>query len=147
MDEVTNIEFLDPQAAREYVLAFILTLKRTRKEKEKLTEERYLWEKRVKLAGEKDEAALKSAAENRVLELTTQIEVLQREERDLENKVAVLKANLHKLKEQSTRSVDTDALLSQLELLVGERDTLEEKFKDEEAQSALEELKRKMKGQ
>ena len=147
MDDITDIGGLDPQSAKEYVLAFIMTLKNTRRDRQKLQDELALWKRRVKLAEEKGESELKTAAEDRSAELSARLELLTGEERDLENKVAVLKANIRHLKNRAALSIDPDFLLAQLNMLVGERDTLSEAFQHEEAQSALDELKKKLQNQ
>ena len=147
MEDITDISTLDPQSAKEYVLAFIMTLKKTKRDRLNVQDELALWEGRVKLAAEKGESELQAAAEDRLAELSARLEMLAGDERDLENKVAVLKANLLQLKNSAALSVDPDFLLAQLDMLVGERDTLAETFQHEEAESALDELKKRMKDQ
>jgi len=56
----------------------------------------------------------------------------------------VLKQKLQALRIRASLTVDADALLAQLSLLAGEEDTLKKSLKEQEARSALDELKRKM---
>ena len=50
-----DIDSMDPASAREYVLSFISTLRGIQKERAGLERELDLWEKRAKLAEEKNE--------------------------------------------------------------------------------------------
>lgn len=140
----TDIDFLDFNSAREYVLAFITTLKSTQKERAISEEEMGLWEKRVRLAENRGEPVLKKAAEERVTELKAEQARLREEETALKSKVDVLKEKLKAIRIRSSLSVDADALLAQLQMAVGEEDTLKKKMKEQEADQALRELKRKM---
>lgn len=151
----TDIDFMDPAAAREYVLDFIITLKRTQKDRAVAEEELVQWERRVKLADSRGEPILKRSAEARVAELKARCRQLLNEEGQLRVKVDVLKEKLRALSIRSSLNVDADALLAQLSMLVGGSPgaqpraggSVEEQLKAEEAAQALEELKRKMRGE
>jgi hypothetical protein len=140
----TEIDFLDYDAAREYVVAFIAAWKRTQKERAIAQEELALWERRVKLAESRAEPILKRGAEERVRELRSKTGRLLDEEASMRRKTDVLKEKLKALKVRSSMSVDADALLAQLQMLVGEPDTLSEALREAEASQALEQLKRKL---
>ena len=140
----TEIDFMDFESARDYVLAFITTLKKTQKERAVAEEELVHWQNRVKLAESRGEPVLKRGAEERVTELHNRCQRLLEEELDLKRKVDVLKEKLKATKIRSSLQVDADALLAQMQLLVGERDTLLEELREEEAVQALEALKKKM---
>jgi septation ring formation regulator EzrA len=142
----TDIEGLNPKDAVKYVLAFITTLKKTKADIVKLDEDIALWKRRVSLAQDKGETGLASQAQARVGELETKRATLQGEADDLTMKVSILKEKLLRMRKQVPRSVDVDLLLAQLKMVVGEKDDLSLKFKDEEANVKLEELKRKMSG-
>jgi hypothetical protein len=142
----TDIDFLDFDSAREYVLAFITTLKRTQRERAVTEEELAIWQRRIKLAEDRGEQVLQKAAEAKAAELAATCARLRAEEAELAAKVDVLKQKLRALRIRSTLTVDADALLAQLSLAAGELDALKDKLKDQEAQSALEDLKRKMNG-
>jgi succinate dehydrogenase/fumarate reductase flavoprotein subunit len=140
----TDIDFLDYEAAREYVVSFIAALKRAQKERAIAQEELALWERRVKLAESRAEPILKRGAEERVRELRAKTGRLLDEEASMRRKVDVLKEKLKALKVRSSMSVDADALLAQLQMLAGEPDTLSEALRDAEASQALDQLKRKL---
>ncbi len=140
----TDIDFMDPQAAREYVLAFITTLKRTQKERGITEEELHLWEGRVKLAESRGEPILKRGAEQRVAELKAKEHRLLLEESQLLRQVDVLKEKLQSIRIRGSLRVDVDRALAQLQMLAGEPDRLEEQLRGEAASQQLEELKRKM---
>jgi phage shock protein A len=140
----TEIDFMDFESARDYVLAFITTLKKTQKERAVAEEELVHWQSRVRLAESRGEPVLKKGAEDRVTELQSRCQRLLEEELDLKRKVDVLKEKLKATKIRSSLQVDADALLAQMQLLVGDRDTLLEKLREEEAVQALEALKKKM---
>jgi hypothetical protein len=140
----TDIDFLDYEAAREYVVSFIAALKRAQKERAIAQEELAHWERRVKLAESRAEPILKRGAEERVRELRAKTGRLLDEEASMRRKVDVLKEKLKALKIRSSMSVDADALLAQLQMLAGEPDTLSEALRDAEASQALDQLKRKL---
>ncbi len=142
----TDISGMEPEAAKEYVLAFITTLKTTQRQKQEALEEKKLWQERVRLAEQKQEALLAEKARGRVGEIQTKIATLENEERELAPKVDVLKEQLLKLSRAPQMSVDAENLLAQLQMLVGQPDTLSQTFKDEAAKAELEKLKRKMQG-
>jgi phage shock protein A len=140
----TDIDFLDFESAREYVLAFITTLKKTQKQRAVAEEELEHWRRRVKLAEARGEPVLKRGAEQRVTELEARCKQLYQEELDLKRKVDVLKEKLKATKIRSSLQVDADALLAQMQMLAGEPDRLQEDLRNTEADQALQELKKKM---
>jgi uncharacterized coiled-coil DUF342 family protein len=142
----TDISGLEPKAAKEYVLAFISSLKTTQRQKQAALEEKKLWQERVNLAEQKQEALLAEKARGKLAEVQAKIDTLENEERELAPKVDVLKEQLLKLVRSPQMSVDAEGLLAQLQMLVGEPDTLSQKFKNEEANAELENLKKKMRG-
>jgi phage shock protein A len=143
----TDLEGLNPQQATEYVLAFIATLRHTTREIDRVKEEAALWRGRVTLARGRGEEALAAQAETRAAELEAKQAALEAERQDLVRTVTVLKEKLQRIRMKGTRLIDTDRLLAELQMLVGERDTLSEALKDEEAKAELEKLKRKMSGE
>jgi phage shock protein A len=143
----TDIEGLNPEDATQYVLAFITTLRKTEKEIQRVKEETALWRRRVSLAAEKGETGLSLKAQGRVAELEASLGTLEGEEAELKAKVSVLKRKLVGIRSVLPRTVDVDLLLAQLRILAGEKDELSASMRDEEAKAALEELKKKMKGE
>jgi len=142
----TDIEGLEPNAAAEYVLAFVATMKRTETEIARAAEDVATWTRRVALADGKGDAELAGLARAKLAEVEARQASLQAELADLRLKVDTLKQKLQRLRMRFQRSVDTDLLLSQLEMLAGTKDTLAETFKAEEAAAKVEELKKKMAG-
>jgi hypothetical protein len=140
----TDLSGMEPEAAKEYVLSFITTLKTTQRQKQTLLEEKKLWQERVLLARNKQESELELKALERLSEVQTKISTLEAEEKELEPKVAVLKEQLLKLVRAPQMSVDAEGLLAQLQMLVGEPDKTAEAFKQEEADMELKNLKKKL---
>lgn len=139
----TDIEGLGPKEASEYVLAFITTLKQTEKAVAAARDEVTLWTRRVELARSKGDESLAAQAQGRA-EVSAKAAALETELADLKAKVAVLKEKLVRLRMTGGRSVDTDLLLAQLEMVVGKKDDLSRTMKEEETKAALDELKKKM---
>lgn len=140
----TDIEGLGPKEAREYVMAFLTTLKQTEMDAVRIREELALWTRRVGLAEGKGDAALAAAARAKAEELSAKNAGLEAEMLDLRAKVGILKEKLAHLQATGGRLVDTDLLLAQLQMLAGEKDKLAETFKKETADADLSELKKKM---
>lgn len=139
----TDIEGLDPAQASEYVLAFITTLKQTEKALADAAEEANLWTRRVTLARSKGDEGLAAQAQARLSDATAKQAQLETELTDLRAKVSVLKDKLTRLKMTGGRLVNTDLLLAELQMVVGEKDTLADAMKKQEADAALDELKKK----
>jgi phage shock protein A len=142
----TDIEGLEPKDAAAYVLAFITTLKKTEMDLARLSEDVATWTRRVALAAEKGEAELAGQARAKLAEIEGKKSVLETELADLRLKVGTLKEKLQRLRRRFQRSVDTDVLLAELEMLAGKKDPLADAFKAEEAGAKVEEMKRKMAG-
>jgi hypothetical protein len=143
----TDIEGLGPKEAFEYVLAFITTLKKTEKDVQTAAEDVALWTRRVALAQSKGDAALTAEAQKRLDEAAAKKAGLDEELLDLKAKVNTLKEKLVRIRMTGGRLVDADLLLAQLQMVVGEKDQLANTMKKEEANAALDELKKKMQGQ
>jgi len=140
----TDLSGMELEDAKEYVLAFIQTMKETQTKISKLKEELSVWNERAQLAVERNKPDLKLGADQRVAELNAEIEMLRKEESELKSKIITMKENLKDLKHKFHFTVDTEQMLADIEMLVGEKDELSDKFKKEEAEKKLEELKRKM---
>lgn len=138
----TDMEGLNPAQASEYVLAFITTVKQTEKALAAAQEETTTWTRRVSLARSKGDEGLAAQAQARLSDATAKQSHLETELAELRAKVAVLKDKLVRLRMTGGRLVDTDLLLAQLQMVVGQRDELGEAMKKEETNAALDELKR-----
>lgn len=144
----TDLSGMEPEAAREYVLAFIQSLKETRISREKAAGELERWQDRVRLAESAGRSDLAEAAREQARECQNELSGLDLEKRELEAKVEALKENLRRLEGQFRHTVDAEQLLVELGMLLGEdkkkEDDLLQKFKEEQARSDLEELKKKL---
>ena len=139
-----------PEQAHEYVLAYVTAWKRLQKEIGVLQEQILLWEGRVKAARERAEPQLAASTRSRVERLKAEVEKLQAEEAELGRRVALLKRRLRSSRARQGQSVDAQALLASLQGVLGEPEgtdssrATERALREQEAQAALEELKRKM---
>ena len=140
----TDLSGMTPEAARQYVLGFVKSLKETQRQRQKLAEELDLWNKRIELAEKEDRPELAQQAGRRVEIIREDVARLGQEEEDLKGKVGVLKESLKGLPNGFQPTVDAEQLLAQLEMAIGERDETAEKFQEMKVQSKLEELKRKI---
>jgi phage shock protein A len=138
----TDIEGLDPAQASQYVLAFITTLKQTEKALIAAREDVATWTRRVTLARSKGDENLAAQAQARLSDAAAKQSQLENELSDLKAKVAVLKDKLARLRMTGVKLVDADLLLAQLQMVVGQKDELGDAMKREEANAALEELKK-----
>lgn len=118
---MTDIDLrgLSAAEARNYVLAFITSMKSTEQALTAVEQDLALWTKRVELAAAKGASDLESAARTKVDELAGKHLSLESERAELSGKVARLKEQLP-LAMASERSVDTDLLLAQLQMATGE---------------------------
>ena len=148
-----NLNGLSTEAAKEYILGYISTLKVTEKELERLREEEAKWEGRVKLALNNGRLDLLQGAEE-------EKEKVKSRRIELEKEVLDLKADINKLKQQlvllpaQERSIDPDLLEQELLILSGRnpgdekearQDRAFEKMeKNAAADAALEALKARM---
>ncbi len=135
-----------PEDARDYVLAYVTAWKRLQKEIGVLQEQILLWEGRVKAARERSEPQLATSTRDQVEKLKGELEKRRTEEEDLSRRVSLLKRRLKSLRVHPGLSVDPQALLAQLQVLLGETVPIDGALREQEAQAALEELKRRIQG-
>jgi hypothetical protein len=140
----TDLGGMDRETAREYVLAFITTLKETEHAREQAEQEKALWEGRIGLARSKNEELLATQAEMKVNEIDARLSQLKAEEAELRRKVNFMKDELQRLRATHELTLDPEALLAQLEMLTGKPDTTAKKLRETEAGMELEELKKRM---
>jgi len=137
----------DPQVLKEYVLTVMTESKKLDKEIAAIQDEIQLWAGRVKLAADSGRTDLQSQAEIRLGEIKQKLDRRISEKSSLEAEIKTLKRKLLYLKNKPEMSVDADLLLAQFDMLLGdeaEEDELEKKFDSFEADSMLDELKKKM---
>jgi phage shock protein A len=142
--EPIDLTNMDKKSAREYVVALLTTIKQTKAKKKELIAEVNKWRERVKLAEEKGRTDLRAEALQMVEEKQNDLNRIQQEERELERELLSAKSQLRNIEHQPQLSVDAEQLLAQLEMVVGEKDETEERFRDFQLDQALEELKRNM---
>lgn len=148
-----DLRGMSPEEARNYILGHLSTLKLTEKQKEQLRQEREKWEKRISLAeslGQPDLAEEARKNRDEVLQKETQ---LQDEIDRLKTQIQQMQRQLPALKARE-RSIDTDLLEQELLMATGHLPGEEEGVateralstleKEQAAQAALEELKKKM---
>jgi hypothetical protein len=134
----TDIEGLNPAQASEYVLAFITTLKQTEKALAAAQEDTNTWTRRVTLARSRGDEGLAGQAQARLSDAAAKQSQMETELADLKSKDKLVRIRM-----TGGRLVDTDLLLAQLQMVVGQKDELGEAMKKEETNAALDELKKK----
>lgn len=139
-----DLSGMDMESAKEYVLAVIITLKQTIKRIETLSQEKQVWQSRVKLAEQKGAPEMRREAEKRVESLTEEIDKIKIEAEEYSKQADILKRQLSLLKIRTPSMDNLDMLLAQLSLLEEEPDKTAESFREFEAQAALEALKKKL---
>jgi hypothetical protein len=116
-----DLRGLDPRAARDYVLGYARTLKEAEQRAHKLADELKLWSDRESLARSRAREDLAAAASTRGAALRSQAAEVDAELSRLRGQVAVLKERLKlKLHGEIERSVDSERLEAELEMLVGD---------------------------
>lgn len=154
MTDDTDLSGLDYPSARAYALEFMTALKTTEKALEAARQEVRLWTDRAALAVSKGMADLETAARAKAGEAETKAASLEAEKTDLARKIARIREKLPILK-ATERSVDADLLLAELQMVTGEAlnpesaalTELDKTLQAGAADAALEELKRKLKGE
>jgi len=141
----TDLSGMDLASAKEYVMAYITTLRQTQSKMKEIAGELALWQQRISFSRERGRADLAAAAEMKVKEISEILSTLVNEEKDIAVKVSTLMKNLKKLKAGFIPTVDAERLQAELEMITGEKDELAEKFKEEETLAELEKLKQKLK--
>jgi hypothetical protein len=123
----TNLSGLDLEAAREYIFAYSVDLKRLDKAAADSSAELERWKNRVALVdgklasspGEASLASLAEAARAKIAEESGKLASLEAERAELRGKIARMREQLPMIKSQE-RSVDPDRLLAELQLMTGE---------------------------
>ncbi|HUX22165.1 MAG TPA: hypothetical protein VMW69_13065 [Spirochaetia bacterium] len=143
-----DIQGLEPEDAKRYVVAVMATLQQTTAKRVQLERDLELWQNRVKLAMENGRQDLIEPAERKVAQLQEEISHLRGEEHGYGEGLSRMKLQLKVIQSQPTMSVDVDLLTAQMDMMLGESEKAEaetrDKFRGAEAEAALEELKRKM---
>jgi hypothetical protein len=125
--EDTNLSGLDLEAAREYILAYSVDLKRMDKAAIDSSAEIARWKDRVALVegklasapGDASLTALAEAARAKVAEEEGKLSSLEDERSELRGKITLMREQLPMIKARE-RSIDPDRLLAELQLMTGE---------------------------
>lgn len=143
-----DIQGLDPEDAKKYIVAVMATLKQTAAKRVQLEHDLEMWEGRVKLAIDNGRQDLVEGAQRRVEQIKEDIEHMRGEEQEYTEGLSRMKSQLRTLQTQPQMSVDVDLLNAQLEMILGEeaqeRAETDDKFRDAQADWALNDLKRKL---
>ncbi len=142
--ETTDLSGMSPEDAREYVLRCATQLHSIKRERAQLRKSFEEWERRARLAQEAGRTELYDEALSQCRAFTEKHEALGVEEAELAHDVAVMKENLRSVNIAGERTVDPDALLRNLESVVGEHHALENEMRSAELDVELEALKRKL---
>lgn len=130
--------------ARQYVISVGAHLKLTRDRLAALQKDLSLWQARTDLAMQKGMAELQSQAFAKVVELKAMQTAVEVEIMEIEQGMERMTAQLRSPSFAVQRGVDSEALLAQLESLVGPVDTVTPALKKSEADMALDALKKKL---
>ncbi|MEW5816227.1 MAG: hypothetical protein AB1798_12630 [Spirochaetota bacterium] len=144
MQEKIDISNMNPEAAREYVVALIATLKQTKAKRLELEKEFKLWDGRVKLAQEKNREDLAIQARAKADAVQSDLTHIQSEEADILRELGIAKEQLTMIKNRPEFTVDADLLLAQFQMILGDEDKSSEKFKELEIDQTFDKLKKSM---
>ena len=135
---------MDPISAKEYVAAVLSTLKQTKIKRIELQKELEKWKSRVILAGDQGRTDLQAEAALKAEQVQEDLQKIMYEELEFKKELDIVKSQLLRIQDQPEITIDADLLLAQLEMVVGERDELADKFKEAEADLELKRLKKEM---
>lgn len=143
-----DIHDLEPEDAKQYIVAVMSTLKQTTAKRIQLERDLEMWEKRVELAVSNGRQDLVDGAQRKVEQIKEDIEQLRGEEHEYTEGLERMRTQLRMIQTQPQMSVDVDLLTAQLDMMIGEREKedakADEEFRSAQVDWALEELKRKM---
>jgi phage shock protein A len=143
-----DLSNLDPEDAKEYIVAVMATLKQTVLKRKQLENDLELWERRVDLAVENGRSNLVEGAKQKVEQLKEDIGHLSKEETEYNEGLTRMKRQWKTIQSQPKLTVDVDLLTAQMDMLLGEQTKAEaetnEKLRKAEADQALEELRQRM---
>jgi len=148
--DLVNLTGMKAAEAKEYILAFIATLKLTEKQIYTLEDEAAKWKGRIELARSKGMEELVAEAEREAEKINAKLSGLREEELSLKERIDVMRRQLPGLAARE-RSIDPDLLEQELLMALGKTEeetktdrAFRELEKNSAAESALEALKMKM---
>jgi len=147
-----KLDGMSASAAKEYIFSLITTLKLTEKEIHSLEENAAKWKSRVELARSSGKNDLAFEAEKEAERVDKKIAGLCEEKKSLKNQIEEIRRQLPGLAARE-RSIDADLLEQELLIALGQTEEeaeTERAFKklekESNADSALQALKEKLKG-
>ncbi|MDR1588044.1 MAG: chromosome partitioning protein [Treponema sp.] len=156
METTENLDGLDAAGVKEFIYAYISTLKLTEKKIRALEEDLNKWASRIELARAGNHADLAAEAEKETEKIREQKQALSAETEILKGQIEEIRKKLPLIAARE-RSIDPDLLEQELLMATGRLPGEEDKarterlFKDMEKENAadiaLAELKAKMGGQ
>ncbi len=123
MHEELDLEGLTLQEATSYVAKYLAAHKQSQQRRQQAEEEFRRWETRVRLAHEKGETELASAALARAEKAATEFKQARAEEKELAITCDLLKQRLERLARQPEFSVDAEQLLSHMQNMIDSGNT------------------------
>jgi len=142
MLEFQNPDEMDMRSSRQYLIAIIANLKQIKEKQKKLRTDLETWNKRITLARGNNRSDLEATAVQKAEDIKYRLQTLSTEEAELVREAARMKSRIGLLRTEVDKTVNTDMLLSELEMLVGEPDILSGQFEEEEAEETLKKLKK-----
>ena len=146
-----NLTGMKAAEAKEYIHAFIATLKLTEKQIYTLEDEAAKWKGRIELARSKGMEELVAEAEREAEKINAKLSGLREEELSLKERIDVMRRQLPGLAARE-RSIDPDLLEQELLMALGKTEeetktdrAFRELEKNSAADTALEALKAKLK--
>ena len=115
MGKMHDLSRMDEKDARGYVLHCVTELNMQRRRLTERTRERDRWQKRARLAAEAGRDDLKRVAEEKLIDLSVEVETLQSEVGRLENEAAALIEQLRLHRNAGVSLQFATALADQLE--------------------------------
>jgi phage shock protein A len=144
VDDDFDLDGLSVVDARQYVAEFISAYRQTLNQLSDAERDLEAWKKRAGLALDQGDKVLAQDAIIRAEETVAKVAKLKQEASSLDFKVLELKRRLKELEQKPQMSVNAEALLEQMESIVGTDHETDHALADAEAEAALEALKRKM---
>lgn len=141
MADQFDMSGMSDQEAKQYVLQYLKALQEVRRQKKDKQEDFETWEKRVRLAKEQGRDDLQQEALERCRQLADEHDSLSQQEKSLQEDVDALKSRLATFTE---RSVNAEALLGQLEGVVGDSHETDRAVDELEVEADLQRLKQQM---
>ena len=139
--------------AKEYIFGLVATIKLTEKEIQSLEEESAKWKNRIALAGSKGDEALLREAEREAERINSRLATLMEERQSFRNEIEKMRRELPGLAARE-RTIDADLLEQELLIALGQTEEevktkreFEKMEKNHAAETALENLKAKLKGE